>query len=199
MKTKKMRALFAMFIALISLNVNAGKFKIVKISPNQTIKIGDKQCGLNAVFDDDDIIYWDKDVECQAIRVICIEKECSNMYTIAMDISKNQFRKETGQSVSWNQLISLVSKGSKIEEPNVIWKDELFTIKGIEPNDNYIYYCRLKGNMKKIPLLIQKGKLCVEGANFTQYTGKYQLEIYKKSKNDNLDNNIVRIIDVEIL
>lgn len=199
MKTKLLKTLLVMFIAFNSLNVNAGKFKIVKISPNQTIKIGDKQCSLNAVFNDDDIIYWDKDVEGQAIRVICVEKECANMYTLTMDMSKNQFREETGKPVSWNQFVSLKSKGSEIKEPNVIWKDELFTIEGIEPNDNYIYYCRLKGKIEKYPLKIQNGKLCIEGAIFTHYTGEYQLEIYKGSKSDNFDNNIVRIIDVEIL
>ena len=198
MNTKRRRALFVMFMALIALNANAGKFKIIKIAPNQKILIGNDSCGVGDTFSDTDKIHWDKNLMNQAIRVVCIQKECKCMYTTTMDLSKKQFLNHTGNDVSYNKLISLVSKGDEVQEPLILWANDTILL-DIVPEEGYQYYCYVKGYHIKESLYVYNNQVCIISNMLLKYSymGKLFIDIIKSKIDNPTDTKVIAKKELE--
>ena len=182
----------------IASHTSAGIFKIIDIAPTQTIQIGSKQCGVNDVFEDKDIIHWDTVLANQAIKVICIQPECKNMIGYSMNMSKKQFRKHTGKDISYNKLVSLVSKGDEVKEPVVLWSNDTIPL-NIKTEDNYTYYCKVKGLNIKEPLIILDRQIYVAANTLLKYRykGTFAIEIVQTHTDNPLDTKIISSKEVE--
>ena len=197
---KNLKIFFAVCLTIMSSCAFAGTFKIIDIAPKDTIRIGSKLCGVNDVFSDNDVIYWDASLSNQAIRVICVQPECKNMVGYSMNMSKTQFRKHAGGNISYNKLISLVSKGDEVKEPLVLWKNDTIDL-GIIAEDNCIYYCRVKGMSIKEPLIEQNQSLRLESNILLRYSykGNFMIDIIKTSKDNPFDTQTISTIEIEAI
>ncbi len=199
MKINNHIRLFAVqLLTVCTLSVNAGEFKIISIAPSNTIMIGSRECGVNDVFNDNDVIHWDDKLTNQAIRVICLQPECKNMVGYTMNMSKKQFRKHSGKDISYNKLISLMSKGDEVKEPLLLWPNDTISL-NIMAKDNCDYYCKVKGLSIKEPLVVLDNSICVVSDHLLKYRyqGSFTIEVIESPNDNPYDTKIISRILLE--
>lgn len=202
MKTNFLFVRFSLCAILIlsTMPIMATKFKIVNMAPNQKIKIGSAECGIGSTFDAYDTIYWNKALDNQAFKVVCIQdckgipgvKEISNR-----NCSKHENERKGGMNISFATLVGMVSKGDSNGEPIILWPDELILVDGVSAQSGFDYYCRVKGNMPKLPIVVKGNNLYLKSNDFKDYGTEITIEIYKANKSDAVDIQIIKELTVE--
>jgi len=192
------RIFAVLLVTVCTLSANAGVFKIISIAPTNTIMIGSQVCSVNDEFDDNAIIHWDESLTNQAIRVICLKQECKNMVGYSMNMSKKQFRQHSGKDISYNKLISLMSKGDEVKEPLLLWPNDTISLQ-IPAADKCDYYCKVKGLNIKEPLVVQDNSICVVSDHLLKYRyqGSFTIEVIQSPQDNPFDTKIISRILLE--
>lgn len=192
------RMFAVLLMTVCTISANAGVFKIIGIAPSNTILIGSHECAVNDVFNDNDIIHWDEALTNQAIRVICLQPECKNMVGYSMNMSKKQFRKHSGKDISYNKLISLISKGDEVKEPFLLWPNDTISL-NITAEDKCDYYCKVKGLNIKEPLVVLDHSVCVVSDHLLKYRyqGSFSIEVIQSPQDNPFDTKIISRILLE--
>lgn len=195
---QRIRIFAVLLLTVCTLSANAGVFRIISIAPTDSIRIGSHICGMNDEFSDNEIIHWEETLTNQAIRVICPTKDCKKMVGYSMNMSKKQFRKHSGKDISYNKLISLMSKGDEVKEPLLLWPSDTISLQ-IQAEDHCDYYCKVRGLNIKEPLVIQDNSICVVSDHLLKYRyqGSFTIEVIQSPQDNPFDTKIISRILLE--
>ena len=195
-----MRFSFCAILFLSTLPTMATKLKIVNMAPNQKIHIGAKDCGIGSIFDAYDTIYWNRDLENQAFEVICV-RDCKDIKWEEMEISRNcsllENERKGGMNMNFATLVGMFSKGDANDEPIILWPRELILVEGVNAQLGFEYYCRVKDNMRKLPVVVRENEIYLQSDDFKDFGTEITIQIYQANLSDALDIQIIKEITVE--
>ena len=183
------------FVAVPMLSL-ATTLKIVNIAPNNTIRVGSRECHIGDTINLMDTIHWDHTSENQTIKVIC-KKDCPEEYKKIRVCSKRENEHKSGIDLSFADIKGMVSKGEENLDPIILWPGELILIRGVQPEKGYAYYCRIQGDLQTFDLVITNEGLCINSDDFKDLGVEITLDIYKKSLTNVGDISIITTIEVE--